>query len=126
MTLTACRGGVDMPEHTNKMEHCIELCEECHGSCVETMTHCLKIGGPHSAQDHIRLMWDCAEICTLAADFMHRGSDFYSRMCALCAEICARGADDCARFGHDPIMKRCAEACRNCASACQEMAAIHA
>ncbi|MFL5759394.1 MAG: four-helix bundle copper-binding protein [Thermomicrobiales bacterium] len=111
---------------TNKMEHCIELCETCHGACVETITHCLKMSGAHSKLDHIRLMWDCAEICALAADFMHRGSDYYFRTCAVCAEICARCADDCARFENDPIMRRCAEACRNCASACQEMAAIHA
>ncbi len=114
-----------MPEVTNKMEHCIELCEECHGVCIETITHCLKIGGPHSEQDHIRSMGDCAEICALAADFMHRGSDFYARACAFCAEISARCADDCARFGDDPIMQRCAVACRNCAASCQEMSMLH-
>jgi hypothetical protein len=115
-----------MPDVTNKMERCIELCEESHGRCVESMTHCLKIGKAHSEQDHMRLLWDCAEICTLAADFMHRGSDFHARVCAICAEICARCADDCARFEDDPIMQRCADACRASAAACQEMAAIHA
>jgi Domain of Unknown Function (DUF326) len=115
-----------MRDVTNKMEHCIDLCEACHGACVEAMTHCLKLGGAHSEQDHIRLMWDCAEICALAADFMHRGSDFYARTCGVCAEISARCADDCARFEDDPVMQHCAEACRACANACQEMSALHA
>jgi hypothetical protein len=116
--------GLAMRDVTNKMEPCIEACEACHGACIETITHCLKQGGEHAERDHIRLLMDCALICSTAADFMHHGSDFYKQACTLCAEICEACADHCARFGDDPIMRHCEEHCRRCADACREMSSL--
>jgi hypothetical protein len=106
-----------------EMLHCIKNCLECHSICVKTAMHCLEMGGRHAEPAHIRLLWDCADICRVSADFMLRGSDLHTRTCAACAEICERCAEDCERFGpEDKQMRACVDACRVCASSCRRMA----
>ena len=114
--------GKMMGEH---MQHCIQACTTCHGVCMETIAHCLKMGGKHAEAGHIRMMMDCAEICQTSANFMLRGSDFHGMTCSVCAEVCERCAQDCARFGDDEMMKRCADACRMCAESCRQMAEMY-
>ena len=94
----------------------------CHAICVETVTHCLEMGGKHAEAAHIRLLLDCAEICQTSANFMLRGSDLHGRTCGVCAEVCERCAQDCERFGDDEHMQACAKACRSCAASCRKMA----
>jgi len=45
----------------------------------------------------IELDRDGADICSLAAQFMSRGSKFAGKICALCAEICQACGDECAK-----------------------------
>lgn len=111
-----------MTAHSTEMRRCIDNCEDCHGICLETAMYCLRMGGPHAAPDHIRLLLDCAAACRTSADFMLRGSEFHGRVCAVCADVCERCAADCERFGGDEQMKACAEVCRRCAQSCREMA----
>jgi hypothetical protein len=111
------------PAHASpEMEQCIDNCTECHRVCVETIAHCLQMGGKHAEASHIRLLEDCAQICQTSADYMSRGSDLHGRTCAVCAEVCRRCAEDCERMGDDAQMRRCAEVCRRCAESCQHMA----
>jgi hypothetical protein len=96
-----------------EMEACIQACLECHRVCLQTVAHCLQMGGKHAEASHIRLLLDCAQICLTSADFMLRGSDLHGRTCAVCAEVCERCAQDCARVDpSDAMMRTCAEACR--------------
>lgn len=104
-----------------EMQRCIDECKNCHDVCLETIAHCLEMGGEHAEPAHIRLLADCAEICQTSANFMIRGSDVHGFTCAACAEICDRCARECERFDDD-FMKQCAEACRRCAESCREMA----
>ena len=116
-----------MVAHTgvsNDMQLCIEVCQECHASCLETVMHCLSMGGPHATPAHIGLLLDCADACRLSADFMLRGSPRHARSCTLCAEMCEACAAECDRF-EDEFMKACAMVCRRCAASCREMAARH-
>ena len=105
-----------------QMQACIQECHRCHDICLETIGHCLEMGGEHARPDHIRLMMDCAEICQTSANFMLRMSDFHGQTCGVCAQVCEQCAVDCERFGDDPMMQQCAEACRSCARSCSEMA----
>ena len=105
-----------------EMQRCIQECTNCHGVCLETVAHCLQMGGKHAEAAHIRLLQDCAEICQTSANFMLRGSELHGRVCAVCAEVCERCAEDCERFGDDQQMQACAQACRSCAEACRQMA----
>ena len=109
-----------------EMRRCIENCSDCHNICVESVAHCLGMGGKHAEVAHIRLLMDCAEICLTSANFMLRGSELHVRTCAVCAEVCDRCADSCEKFGDDALMKQCAEICRRCAESCRKMAGTHA
>lgn len=103
------------------MQRCIDECRVCHDVCLETIGHCLEMGGEHAEPAHIRVLMDCAEICQTSANFMVRGSDAHGFTCSACAEVCERCARECERFDDD-FMKQCAEACRRCAESCREMA----
>lgn len=104
------------------MQQCITNCLDCHRICLQTIQHCLQMGGPHAEAGHIRLMMDCAEICQTSENFMLRGSDLHTRTCAVCAEVCDLCAEDCQKMSEDEPMQACADACRRCAKSCQQMA----
>jgi hypothetical protein len=120
-------GGRPAPEgehHSDdEMQKCIRLCQECHALCVQTIGHCLKLGGRHSAPEHIRIMQDCLELCEITAHYLIRESSLHGRICGLCAEVCRQCADNCLQIaGDDPMVKKCTEMCRTCAGSCERMA----
>ena len=107
----------------DEMQKCIELCQDCHALCVQTIGHCLKIGGRHAAPEHIRLLQDCADLCETTAHYLIRGSSLHERICGLCAEVCRQCADNCLQVaGDDQMVKKCAEMCKTCAGSCERMA----
>jgi hypothetical protein len=112
-------------EHiSEEMRACIENCSDCHDTCVETLIHCLGIGGEHASLDHVRALLDCSDACDTSRDFMLRGSALHARFCGACAEACERCADSCERLGaDDDVMRNCAETCRRCAEGCRAMSA---
>jgi len=110
--------GSDLPQ---EMQTCIELCNDCHKACLETAMYCLQQGGKHAEANHVRLMFDCAEICQTSSNFMQRGSDLHVYTCGACAAVCRRCADDCQRMADDLRMAACAEMCRRCAASCEHM-----
>ena len=104
------------------MQKCIQLCRDCHAMCIQTIAHCLKLGGRHAAPDHIRLFEDCAQMCATAADYMVRESPFHNQVCRLCSELCKQCAKDCEQIaGDDQLVKQCADMCRRCAGSCERM-----
>jgi hypothetical protein len=109
---------------SQNMRNCIENCTDCHKICMETVTHCLQMGGTHADPRHIGLLLDCADICATSANFMLRGSEFHGETCGVCADVCERCANSCEQLANgDETMLRCAEMCRKCAASCREMAA---
>lgn len=107
--------------HGHDLRDCIEACTRCHEMCEHmTFEHCLRLGGKHIEPEHLKLMADCAQICSTSADFMIRGSPRHALTCRVCAEICEACADDCERIGD---MDDCVKACRQCAQTCRAMAA---
>lgn len=113
-----------MASHGTQMsqdiERCISECLNCHRICLETVQHCLQMGGKHASPEHIKLLLDCAEICQTSANFMLRGSNLHGRTCAVCAEVCTRCAESCEETGDGEQMRACAEACRSCAESCRQ------
>lgn len=109
--------------HTDdEMQKCIQLCQDCQALCIQTVMHCLKIGGHHAAPEHIRLLLDCAQMCETTAQYLLRGSSLHERICGLCAEVCQECAEGCERIATgDQLLKRCAELCRRCAGSCEHM-----
>jgi hypothetical protein len=113
-------GTVVDTELSSEMRSCIEDCEACHRTCLETaMGHCLQMGGRHVEPQHMRLMLNCAQICRTAADFMLSHSHLHAIVCQACAEVCEACANSCDAVGD---MEACARECRDCADSCREMA----
>ena len=103
------------------MDKAIQSAAECHRICLETITHCMNMGGEHADPKHLQLLMDCAKICALSVDFMARGSDFHKEICRICADICEACAESCEALDGEE-MQRCADACRKCAEECRAMA----
>lgn len=112
-------------ERSQQMQECIDNCESCHDICVETIMHCLEMGGQHAEAKHIALLQDCVQICTTSADFMLRMSDYQPQICGVCSDICDACAESCESLadGAD-FMQRCADICRKCAESCRKMASM--
>ena len=107
-----------------QMQHCVESCNSCQATCLETITYCLNTGQEYAESGHIRLLMDCVDMCRTSASFMLRASPMHELTCSLCADVCERCTESCEQFNGDPAMERCAEACRQCAMTCREMAGI--
>lgn len=106
-----------------EMQKCIQLCRDCHAMCIQTIAHCLKLGGRHAAPEHIRLFQDCAQMCMTTVDYMLRESAFHDRVCHLCSDLCKQCGKDCEQVaGNDQMLKQCIELCRKCAESCEHMA----
>lgn len=107
---------------SEEMRRCIQLCQDCHALCIQMIGHCLRLGGRHAAPDHIRLLLDCAQICTTSADYMARESSLHDRVCGLCSEVCRLCAESCEHVaGDDQMVQQCVEMCRRCAGSCEQM-----
>ena len=105
----------------DELRRCADLCFECHRTCLETLNHCIQVGGEHVRPEHLSLMQDCMDICHTSGAFLTRGSERHRLTCGVCAEVCRQCADDCARLDGKE-MQRCAETCRRCAESCRAMA----
>lgn len=95
------------------LHNCVSECNHC-------ITACLDEADLKMLSKCIKLDIDCAEICTLTAALIARGSEHGKHMLKECAEVCNACAEECekhAKMGMEHC-KTCAEACRNCAKAC--------
>ena len=112
-------------ERSQEMQACVDNCEKCHDVCLETIFHCLEMGGKHADAGHIRLLMDCSQICETNEDFMVRASEYSPQVCGVCADICDACAKSCESLadGAD-FMQRCADICRKCAESCRRMASM--
>lgn len=115
--------------HTDRsaeMDRCIQACQSCHEICLESIAHCLSLGGKHAAPEHIRMLMDCASICITDAEFMMRRSPLHHEICGACATVCDACAKSCEALADESQMQLCADQCRRCAELCREMAKSHA
>ena len=103
------------------MQQCIQECQDCHATCVETVAHSLTTGSALAQSHPSAILLDCAEICHISEDSMLRSSPLAQTLCAACAAACDACATECERFAGDPQMKACADRCRKCAAACRKM-----
>lgn len=106
------------------MKACIQNCLLCHQLCEHTLVHCLEKEGLSTERLHLRTLLDCAQICSVSADFMLRSSSLHHATCRTCAEVCFACARSCSSYGGDDEMLRvCASICMQCAESCRRMAA---
>ncbi len=97
------------------LNSCATLCNHC-------ATACLEEDNVQMLVKCIKLDLDCADVCTVVAALLARGSEHGKHLLKECAEICKACADECEKHAHHhEHCKRCAEACRACADACTSM-----
>jgi len=103
-------------------EDCIEACQQCAVACDHCASECLQETDVKMMVRCIELDLSCADLCTLAAREMSRGSIFAERICQLCADACDACGAECAKHETEHCQV-CAQACRDCAEACHQMTA---
>lgn len=115
-----------MPHHdhlSSAMRDCIQECIACYASCLETVQHCLALGGAHAAPGHVALLITCATSCEASARAMLLGAEQHAALCGSCSTVCRQCAESCRQFaGSDETLARCAAACERCAASCERMA----
>ena len=87
---------------------------KCALACNYCATSCLEEKEVKTLKTCVRLDIDCAQICTLTAALLARGSEHGQHLLEECAEICGLCATECEK--HAGMMEHCKE----CAAACRK------
>lgn len=103
-------------ELVQMLRRCAEACNRCIGGCLQE-------DDINPMRECIRLDMDCAAICTLAAEYLERGSDFSTQLLHQCSVICNSCGSECEQHHRMEHCQRCAQACYACANACEEAVA---
>ena len=114
-----------IPYHANHLSAALRLCQDCAGSCLQTVNVCLENGGETAVASLQALLHDCADICETTARFIVRKSNHIPHLCRECAEICEICARDLDAISDNDCTHRCAQACRRCAEACNGVTLHH-
>jgi Domain of Unknown Function (DUF326) len=112
------RGG---PPASDRLQAWVAACLDAHRICMETVTY-LQAREPRVDPEGIRLLFNCADLCRMAASLLRGGWELQGRIGAVCAEVCQESARYCDGFAGDPRLRACADACRRCADACLQAA----
>ena len=115
--------GIDSLGHADKMQECIDNCNNTAKCCQEALNYINSQGNKFPA-DLRNALSDCIASCKLSVDYMQRGSVFHKDACAFCAEICCACHELCAKFD-DAILVKCAAACLLSEKSCRVMAEHH-
>lgn len=103
---------------SDEQRDCIEICNEATEVCEWCADECL---GSEEMEECARLCRDVADIASMHARFMARGSNYSGQLAKACAEACEDCADECEN--HDAShCQLCAEVLRECAESCRQMA----
>jgi hypothetical protein len=103
---------------SDEQRECIENCNEATEVCEWCADECL---GDAEMEACARLCRDVADLASLHARFMARGSAYSTTLAAACAEACEACADECSKHDAEHCQV-CAEVLRDCAETCRGMA----
>ena len=103
---------------SDDQRECIENCNEAAEVCEWCADECL---GDPDMEECARLCRDVADLTSLHARFMARGSDYSGQLAATCADACEACAEECSQHDADHCQV-CAEVLSECAETCRQMA----
>lgn len=89
---------------------------------METISYCYELGNEYAGSAHMRLLYDCAQLCATLQDTATLHSPSSIPMSLVVAEVCKRCAKSCESFKGDRPMEKCGRVCRSCADACSALA----
>lgn len=99
----------------------LETLQECAAMCERMCTLLLDYPDVQARGKQIKLLSDCAAICTLAAKYVARESTFTKYICDLCAYVCEVCGNECIKH-HDKESQMCGKMCHSCANECKKLA----
>ena len=108
--LATRRPTMAFPPLLNTVQNCASVCEQ-------MVTAMLGTPDIDARRTQIRLLVDCANICTLMASYLAANSPFAKPLASLCAVVCEACGSECARFP-DQMSQMCSQICLNCAQEC--------
>ncbi|MUV57811.1 four-helix bundle copper-binding protein [Halogeometricum sp. CBA1124] len=104
---------------SDEQRECIENCTE----AVEVTEWCAdECLGSEEMEECARLCRDVADVASLHARLMARGSNYSTQLAQACAGACEECAEECRRHDADHC-QTCAEVLDDCAETCRSMAA---
>lgn len=95
--------------------------QNCEATCEQMTKMVTSFCGLNTRIVQMELLRDCADICSLTAKFIARGTIFARHMAHLCAMICEACGNECMRFP-DQHSQHCARVCLHCAQQCRAFA----
>jgi len=99
----------------------LETIQNCESVCEFTEYSILQMKDSSHRSEQLRLLRDCADICTLTAKYIARCSYFEKSIASLCAQICEVCGNHCLQHP-DEQSQRCGHTCLNCARECRNFA----
>ena len=100
-------------------QSCANICNRCSDDMIGMESH----DNRELMARCVRLCRDCADVCSLSANWMSRSSILSNKICRVCAEVCTVCAEACEEHApHHALCGPCAAECRKCVAVCLEMA----
>ncbi|QHZ45965.1 four-helix bundle copper-binding protein [Bacillus sp. NSP9.1] len=117
--------GHPVPYDTNvrniQNRHVLKTVQHCEAVCEFTANYILTREDANRRKEQLRMLRDCADICTLTAKYMARHSRFAKSPASVCAKICEACGNHCLRHP-DQQSQKCGQTCLQCARECREFA----
>lgn len=107
----------DMSMH----QRLLDTLHECEAICEYTEASLLMSGDIRNRAEQLRLLRDCADMCSHTARSVARHSGFAKSTAALCAQVCKICGDHCLRH-RDQLSQDCGRICLHCADECNRFA----
>ncbi|HWO98058.1 MAG TPA: four-helix bundle copper-binding protein [Bacillus sp. (in: firmicutes)] len=99
----------------------LQIAQNCEATCEYTKNEILKMEDIQSRQEQLKLLSDCANICTLTAKYIASQSQFAKSLASLCAQVCETCGNHCLKYS-DKLSQACGQICFNCAQECRDFA----
>jgi hypothetical protein len=98
----------------------IKKLAECAAASSYCATACINEKDVSMLRRCISINLDCADICTLVAGMLARGSQHGIHLLTECREICMACAAECELHGNMDHCEKAASVCRDCGELCAE------
>ena len=97
--------------------------QNCESMCEYMITFLGEEEDIEERRKQIRLLRDCADICTLTVKYISRHSIFAKHLADLCSFICDSCGKECMNF-KDLESQNCAKMCMDCARECRSYSMV--
>jgi hypothetical protein len=87
------------------------------GSCHAAFAYCATEAREIRDLGDLLVLADCSQICTVAAEFIMRGSTYSDAVRDVCFQMCMDAAKACEGYPDDEVLSACADVLRDACDA---------